>query len=194
MSLRRESRQVDRATRVLRAYHDGELGERARRRFERALAGDPSLERELALLREMGEMARELDAEAETPDLWDQIALRLPAEEARREAERSGAQSEPDWDTTAPRWRRGFGKQSMRWALLSPIGAIVAAVVAVLMIVRFSATPEAGSAEGGVVRWIDSGSHSVMLFEDDGKTGATLIWLLDNATESVSRGDSHEMA
>ena len=51
-----------------------------------------------------------------------------------------------------------------------------------------------GFAEGGVVRWIDTGRRSVMLIEDDGKTGATLIWLLDNSIEGASRGDSHERA
>ncbi len=194
MSLRREFGQTDRATRLLQAYHDGELGNRAKRRFERALSRDSSLERECALLHEMGELARELDAEAETPDLWDQIALRLPAQEALREAERSGVRADPDWDAPTPRWRRGWGKPRTPWALLPPISAIVAAAVVALVMVRFSAAPETGIAEGGVVRWIDSGKRSVMLLEDDGKTGATLIWLLDDAVEGASRGGSHAMA
>ena len=54
--------------------------------------------------------------------------------------------------------------------------------------------PSPGVAPGGVVRWMDSGGRSVMVQEDDGQTGATVIWLLDGATEGASRGDLHGMA
>ena len=183
MSLRKVLGQDGRAVRDLERYHDGELRRLARRRVERALLEDPALGQELALLREMGELVRECDSQAETPDLWERIAMRLPAEDANR------AVAPSERERAASPWRR----RSSRWALLTPIGALAAAAVATLVWVRFFATPEVGFAEGGVVRWIDTGGRSVMLLEDNGTTGATLIWLLDNATEGASRGDSHEM-
>ena len=182
MNQQRESGNASKSERALHAYHDGALRGRARRRFERALERDPALGRELGLLRAVGVLAREVDAEAETPDLWDQIALRLPAEEARRAEERE--RREPAWRT------RLFGSRGRR---LVSLGTVVAAALMALLLTRFLATPEMGFAKGGVVRWVDSGGRSIMVVEDDGQTGATLIWLLDTATEGAALGGSHEM-
>ena len=181
MSQQRESGGGSKFERVLHAYHDGALSARARRRFEQALERDPALGRELRLLREVGELAREVDAEVETPDLWDQIALRLPAEEVRRAAARLERES-----ARRP-WLRG-----LRWSRLVPLGAVAAAALMALLLTRFWATPAVGFAKGGVVRWMDSGGRSVMVVEDDGQTGVTLIWLLDTPTEGAARGGSHE--
>ncbi len=175
MSQQSESGRSSKSERALHAYHDGALSGRARRRFESDLERDSSLGRELELLREVGALAREIDAEAETPDLWDQIALRLPAEEALREEERAGRES-----------------RKLAWLpRLVPFGVAVAALM-VLLLTRFWSTPPVGYAKGGVVRWVDSGNRSIMVIEDDGQTGATLIWLLDSANEGAALGGSHE--
>ena len=71
---------------TLHAYHDGELSGFAKRRFERQLRKSPTLRDELAMLEGVGGALRELAADAETPDLWDHIALRLPAIDAERAA------------------------------------------------------------------------------------------------------------
>ena len=184
MSRNSESGRVSKAERALYAYHDGALSGRARRRFERSLERDPALGSELRLLREVRALAREVDGEVETPDLWEQIALRLPAEEALRAEER------------AEREGRVSGWSSLlsgrRWQRLAPLGAVAAAALMALLITRFWPTPVAGSATGGVVRWVDSGDRSIMVLGDDGETGATLIWLLDAPTEGAARGGSHE--
>ena len=191
MSQSSESERGSKSERVLHAYHDGALSGRAQRRFARALGRDPALGRELRLLREVGELAREIDAEAETPDLWDQIALRLPAEEVRREEvrreETRRAEARAGRESA---WRALLHGAS--WLRLVPLGAVAAAALTALLLVRFWATPEVGLAKGGVVRWLDSGGRSIMVVEDDGQTGATLIWLLDPATEGAAWGGSHE--
>ena len=135
-------------------------------------------------MREVGELAREVDAEAETPDLWDQIALRLPSEELRREEDRAeGEGREPAWLS---------GLRRLRGSRLVPVGAVAALALTALLLTRFWATPEVGFANGGVVRWVDSGDRSIMVVEDDGQTGATLIWLLDSTTEGAALGGTHE--
>ena len=81
---------VTRDEELLHAYHDGELSGFARRRFERRLERSSALRRDLESLSEIGTALRALDGEAETPDVWDDVALRLPALDARAaEAPRS---------------------------------------------------------------------------------------------------------
>jgi len=183
MSRNGESERISKSERALHAYHDGALSGHARRRFERSLERDPALGTELSLLREVGALAREIAGEAETPDLWDQIALRLPAEEVHRaeeRAEREGRESG---------WRLQLSVR--RWLRPVPLGAVAAAALMALLITRFWATPVAENATGGVVRWVDSGNRSIMVIEDDGQIGATLIWLLDGPAEGAARGGSH---
>ena len=74
---------------LLHAYHDGELSGFARRRFARRLRRSPWLRRELDGLAALGAQLREIDAQGEAPDLWEQIALRLPAIDVRRDADAS---------------------------------------------------------------------------------------------------------
>jgi anti-sigma factor RsiW len=143
--------------RALHAYHDGELRGLARWRFERRLARSPRLQHELRGLAELGELVRRHAAGAGAPDLWDRIALRLPAADARRA------------EAAAPRRR-------LSW--LPPVGAATAAlVVAALIAQQWLAPPEPERA--GVVRWMDSRGRSVMVLEDDQKDAVTIIWLLD---------------
>ena len=98
----------------LSAYHDGELRGLARWRLERRLRRDPSLRRELELLARVGSALRdEAEAGASAADLWDRIAMRLPAAEARR-AEALGRS----------RWRR------RAWWVGGPLGAVAAGLAA----------------------------------------------------------------
>ncbi|NQZ97339.1 MAG: hypothetical protein HRU01_12575 [Myxococcales bacterium] len=176
----------EKSEQLLHAYHDGELQGRALRRFERRLESSPALTKELELLRSMGDVARELDSAVATPDLWDPIALRLPAEDARKTQERE--QSARGWLS----WLTGVDG---RMALARPLGAVAVAAVAALAVARWWAVPEPSFAQGGVVRWMDSGGRNVMVLEDDGASGTTVIWLLDGGSaEGASLGGSNDVA
>ena len=155
----------------LHAYHDGELGPLARWRFERRLARSPDLREELAAIATLGEWARELDAEqGPAPDLWDGIALRLPAEDARRVDGDRSLVGLAAW---------------IRPASAALATAAVGIAVAIGLLTR-------DTAPVGVVRWLDSGSRSVMVLEEDADT--TIIWLLDDAAPGdMSRGGTREV-
>jgi len=155
----------------LSAYHDGELKGLARWRLERRLRRSPALRRELAALGRMGRWVRDQEGEAAAPDLWDRIALRLPAVDARR-----SQQARP---------------RSLRW--LPPLGAAVAAAAALLLAV-YSGVFEARPDGTGVVRWIDSGGRPVLVLEDDGEAQVTIIWVLEEAVEGAARGGGRELA
>ena len=152
---------TEREERRLPAYHDGELRGLARWRFERRLARSPALQKQLQGLGELGLLLRERAAEAPEPELWDRIALRLPAADARRAdaaSERKAA--------------RGIG-----W--LPPLGAAAAALaVAAVAAQQWLTAPALPQA--GVVRWMDSRGRSVMVLEEDAdQEKVTIIWLLD---------------
>jgi len=154
---------------LLHAYHDGELSGLRRWRFERRLRRDPALRRALSGLRGLSAQLEALESEAPSPDVWDAVALRLPAADARRAEAAARAQ------------RRG--RLPAWW--LAPLGAAVATAAVVLAVVfgGFWSTPQTS---GGVVRWIDSGDRSVMVLDDDPDT--TIIWVLDGAVEGATRG------
>ena len=158
---------------LLHAYHDRELSGFARRRFARRLRRTPRLRRELDSLAALGERLREIDAQGAAPDLWEQIALRLPAIDARKSA--------------AARVKAARGRLS--W-LVRPAGALAAAAAAAALAVALL-WPEAPEA-GRVVRWIDGGGRSVMVLDDDPDT--TIIWVLDAPLEDASRGGERDVA
>ena len=138
----------------------------ARWRFESQLRRDPELQRELEGLAGLAGLLRTGAAEAVTPDLWDGIALRLPAQDARR--------------------REIEAAPSAGWATgLRPVGAVVAAaglLLAVWFGVFDSATPT-----GSAVRWLDSGGRPVMVLDEPGESGVTIIWVLDDVVEGAGR-------
>jgi anti-sigma-K factor RskA len=161
---------TERDERRLHAYHDGELRGLARWRFERQLARSPALQKELRGLGELALLLRERAAEAPAPELWDRIALRLPAEDARREAAAS---------------ERTDAARSLGW--LRPLGAAAAALaiaaVAAQQWLTAPALPQAG-----VVRWMDSRGRSVMVLEEDAQKKVTIIWLLDGGPAAGTTG------
>ncbi len=157
---------------LLHAYHDGELSGLARRRFARRLRRMPRLRRELDDLAALGERLREIDAQGEAPDLWEQIALQLPAIDARKRAAARAAE----------------GRGRLPW-LVRPAGALAAAAAAALALTLL--WPEAPE-PGRVVRWIDGAGHSVMVLDADPDT--TIIWVLDAPVEDASRGGERDVA
>ena len=163
-----DSRRDEDATQsfALHAYHDGELSRLARWRFERRLRRSPELRRDLETLREVGRAVCEHDAAVSTPDLWDAIALRLPAADAVRGEAR---------DAEPARWLPG-------WRSLST--AVAAAAVALALAIGVD-TGDTATA-GGVIQWMDSGDRAVMVLEGD--EDVTIIWVLDDPVEGASRG------
>ena len=158
-ALSREALLSEAELRALHAYHDGELRGFARWRFERRLARSPGLQRELGNVRALGALLREREAQAPGPELWERIALRLPAADARRSA---AAPAEP--------------ARQLGW--LRPLGA-AAATLAVAALAAQQWLAPAAVDRAGVVRWMDSRGRSVMVLEEDGSSATTVIWLLD---------------
>ena len=160
----------------LSAYHDGELRGLARWRLERRLRRDPRLRRELELLARVGSALRdEAGAGAPAADLWDRIAMRLPAADAQR----------------AEALRRSR-RRRRAWLVGGPLGAAAAAGLAALAI--FSGLGgEAGSADG-VVRWMYAGKRNVFVLEEPGAPGTTIIWVLDDGAKDAARRRSGDMA
>jgi anti-sigma-K factor RskA len=161
---------AERDERALHAYHDGELRGFARWRFERRLARSPELQRELRGLAELGDLLREQTSQAGAADLWDRIALRLPAENARQAEAQAGVS------------RPGLG-----W--LPRLGAVTAAVVvAAIAAQQWLATPAHEPLQAGVVRWMDSRGRSVMVVEEGPQSEVTIIWLLDGGPSGAGSG------
>ena len=158
--------QLPRLAQQLQAYHDGELSRLARWRFERRLRRSPELRRELQELSAVGAWLRESHAEAASPDLWDAIAPRLPAADARR-AEPAAVRREP----------------GLRW--LAWPAAAVASVLLAFFGTRWLA-PTEPALSGGVVRWLDSGGRDVIVLEASPDT--TIIWVIEGAPDAASRG------
>jgi hypothetical protein len=145
----------------LQAYHDGELSGLARWWLERQLRRSPDLRAELAALGRVGEWVRDAHVEEVAPDLWDSIALRLPAADARRS------------DVGRPR-RAWLG-----W--LAVPGAIASAALVAVLIHRELAPVRPHTT--GVVRWLDSGGRDVMVLDADPDT--TIIWVIDAPEKST---------
>ena len=144
----------DRTAWLLNAYRDGELSRFARWRFERRLRRSPELQRELAALVRVGEWVRAAEADAPGADVWDAIALRLPAIDARR------AES-------AVALRPGLG-----W--LAWPGAFASVALAAVFAYQWLAAPTPNRI--GTVRWVDSGPRDVMVIEASPDT--TIVWVI----------------
>jgi hypothetical protein len=166
--------QIDREELALHAYCDGELGWWARRRVKVRLRRSAELRRELELIRSIGALAREEDAEIEVPDVWPSIASGLEAIDAQVEAEAVRAPSpEAGMIPAAWSWLTQGG-----WR---PVGAAVAVAVAVLavsLVLRPDPTLVVDEPSMvGAVRYLDTGGNPVMVIEGGGES--TIIWLMD---------------
>jgi len=156
---------------LLQAYHDGELSRFARWRLERRLRRSPELQRELAALSRIGDWVRESQPEAPGADLWERIALRLPAIDARRA------------DASAAR-QPGFG-----W--LAWPSALASAAIAAVLAFQWLAPPTAPTPtvrKIGVVRWLDSGPRDVMVLQPEPDT--TIVWVIGAPGTRLPRGDN----
>jgi anti-sigma factor RsiW len=158
----------------LHAYHDGELSGFARWRFERTLRRSPGLQRELAALKSLSGLLHQQEAGAGGVDLWDRIALGLPAADARRAEERESPSAS--------------GRSAGWW--LKPIGAM-AATAAVAVAYLYPGTSPTAPISGNVVRWIDSGDRGVVVLEDD--PDSTIIWVMDDAVDGASIGGGSDL-
>ena len=147
----------------LAAYHDGELGRLARWRVRHWLARDPRARRELEGVAVLGELLREEEALATTPDLWPAIEVHL-----RRRTEPVEASHSAPWHA--------------RWM---PAGALAAAAATALVLavgLDWGDAPDPRS-----VRWLDAGDHSAAVLQDDSE--ATIIWILDTTDQASRRID-----
>jgi len=153
-----ELNEITRDDELLHAYHDGELSGFARRRFEQRLRRSPALQAELDSLASLGASLREHDAAGPSPDLWDDIALRLPGLDAQRDADATPVRS--GW---------------LSW-LFGPAGAALATAAAAVALALTIYTPEIQPG-GSTIRWLDTAGKSVMVIDDD--TDMTIIWMLD---------------
>ena len=184
--------EMGRDQRDLNAYHDGELSGLRRWLFERRLLRSPRLRAELEELKRLARWVQGVDAQPPSVDVWDDIALRLPAIDAqlveqrqRRVEQRQGLAEQRQ---RRDEWR---GWRGMGWlaAYSRPLAAV--AVTAALALALFLGIMEdALSPTPGIIRWLDTGGRSVMVLEDQGD--ATIVWLLDPLEDGISKGGSRE--
>ncbi len=166
----------------LEKYYDGELSWLGRWWVERRLAASAEMRRELARLERLSELVREAESRSVAPDLWPAIEGQLSCEPAGRDPIRADAST----------WRPALG-----WLgpLRLPAGAFALAAAALLALVRGDAWWGADASSGspvGVVRWIDTGSRSVLVIEDETGRGATLVWVLDPEPQAGEAGPQGE--
>jgi anti-sigma factor RsiW len=177
--------EIGREQRDLNAYHDGELSGLRRWLFERRLSRSPRLRAELEELKRLARWVQGAGAQPPSVDVWDDIALRLPAIDAQRVEQRQGPSEQRQRRDERREWR------GMGWlaAYSRPLAAV--AVTAALALALFLGIMEdAASPTPGIIRWLDTGGRSVMVLEDQGD--ATIVWLLDALEDGVSEGGSRE--
>ena len=80
--------------RDLNAYHDGELSGLRRWLFERRLSRSPRLRAELEELKRLARWVQGVGAQPSSADVWDDIALRLPAIDAESGGQRQGLEGQ----------------------------------------------------------------------------------------------------
>jgi len=146
--------------------------------FERQLSRSPRLRAELEELNRVARWIEAVDPNPPNIDVWDDVALRLPAIDAERAGQPQGLDERRDW-------------RGMDWlaAYSRPVAAV--AVSAALALALFLGIMEdAALPTPGTIRWMDTGGRSVMVLEDQGD--ATIVWLLDALEDESSEGGSRE--
>ena len=188
-----DAEEIGRDQRDLNAYHDGELSGLRRWIFQRRLSRSPSLRAELEALKRLAGWVQELDLQPPSVDVWDDIALRLPALDAQADGQRQrrdGQRQRRDEQRQRRAERRE--RSGMDWlaAYSRPVAAV--AVSAALALALFLGIMEdAAVPTPGIIRWLDTGGRSVMVLEDD-QGDATIVWLLDAPEDGALEGGSRE--
>jgi anti-sigma factor RsiW len=168
--------------RDLHAYHDGELSGLRRWLFERRLSRSPRLRAELDELKRLAQWVQGVGAQRSSADVWDHVALRLPAIDAQLSEQRQGRAGQPQ----GRRERLG-----MDWLATYSRPLTAVAVTAALALALFLGIMEdAAPPTPGVIRWLDTGGRSVMVLEE--QEGATIVWLLDSSQEGAMVRGSRE--
>ncbi len=183
---------IGREQRYLNAYHDGELSGLRRWVFERRLARSPGLRAELEALKRLTRCVQELGPQPSNVDVWDEIAIQLPAIDADFEGQRQGLDGQPH--RRDEQRRRGAEQREWRgmdWlaAYSRPLVAVAASVALALALflgIMGDGVPQIP----GVIRWLDTGGRSVIVLEDQDDT--TIVWLLDALEDGASEGGSRE--
>jgi anti-sigma factor RsiW len=191
--------EIGREQRDLNAYHDGELSGLRRWLFERRLLRSPRLRAELEELKRLAHWVQGAGVQPPSVDVWDDIALRLPAIDAQPHEQRQRPHEQrqrPEGQRPRPEgqpqrrdeWRVRRGTDWLA-AYSRPLAAV--AVTAALALALFLGIMEdAAPPTPGIIRWLDTGGRSVMVLEDEG--GATIVWLLDALEDGNSEGGSRE--
>ena len=170
--------EIGRDQRQLNAYHDGELSGLGRWIFERRLSHSPRLRAELEELKRMARWVQELGPQPLSVDVWDDIALRLPALDARSDEQRQKRAERRERSGTD--WLAAYSR---------PIAAV--AVSAALALALFLGIMEgAAPPTPGTIRWLDTGGRSVMVLEQ--QADVTIVWLLGAPEDGGSEGGSRE--
>ena len=198
--------EIGREQRDLNAYHDGELSGLRRWLFERRLSRSPRLRAELEELKRLAHWVQGVGVQPPSADVWDDIALQLPAIDAelvekrqrrvekrqRRVEDRQGrVEQRQRLDERGKRRDERRGWRGMDWlaAYSRPLAAV--AVTAALALALFLGIMEdAATPTPGMIHWLDTGGRSVMVLEDQGD--ATIVWLLDALEDGISEGGSRE--
>jgi hypothetical protein len=205
--------EIGREQRALNAYHDGELSGLRRWLFERQLSRSPRLRAELEELKRLARWVQGAGVQPPSVDVWDDIALRLPAIDAQsaeprqRRAEQPQRPAEQRQRPAEQRQRRAEQPQGldghpqrrdeqrewrgMGWLAAYSRPLTAAAVTAALALALFlGIMEEAAPPTPGIIRWLDTGGRSVMVLEDQGD--ATIVWLLDALEDGNYEGGSRE--
>ena len=169
---------VGRDQRDLNAYHDGELSGLRRWIFERRLARSPGLRVELEALNQLTRCVQGLAQPPPSVDVWDEIAIHLPAIDALPEGQRHRGAEQRGW--------RGMDWLAAYSRPLAAVGAAVALALALFLGIMEDGAPQIP----GVIRWLDTGGRSVIVLED--QEDVTIVWLLDALEEGASEGGSRE--
>lgn len=184
--------EIGREQRDLNAYHDGELSGLRRWLFERRLARSPRLRAELEELKRLARWVQGAGAQPPSVDVWDDIALHLPAidaqlvEQRQRLGEQRQRRIEQRQGRDEPREWRGMGWLA---AYARPLAA-VAVTVALALALFLGIMEDAAPPTPGMIHWLDTGGRSVMVLEDQG--GTTIVWLLEAPEAGASEGGLRE--
>ncbi len=198
--------EIGREQRALNAYHDGELSGLRRWIFERQLSRSPRLRADLEELRRLARWVQGAGVQPPSVDVWDDIALRLPAIDAQSAEQRQSHAEQRQSHAEQPQSRAEHPQRlaghpqrrderrewrGMGWLAAYSRPLTAAAVATALALALFlGIMEEAAPPTPGIIRWLDTGGRSVMVLEDQGDV--TIVWLLDALEDGSSEGGSRE--